>query len=122
MSVAAKQCILTIMHPNGSLRSYQTEPTFSRKNVAKAQAAKIALEMGALDFIQTGDSDALKAKKGLLSSPFDNADSFLRERASQSPVEPPEDDKLINEIESSCTRWRAGDVTPQWFFYRDPKV
>jgi hypothetical protein len=118
----AKQCILTITRPNGSVRSYQTEPVFARKNDAKAQAAKIAVDMGALEFIQTGDSDALKAKKGFLLSPFDNVDPSQRGRTSLSPTEPPEDDKLIKEIENSCIRWRPGEVTPQWFFYRDSKV
>jgi hypothetical protein len=118
----AKQCILTITRPNGSVRSYKTEPTFSRKNDAKAEVAKIAVEMGALEFIQTGDADALKAKKGFLLSPFDNVDHSQSGRTSLSPAGPTEDDKNITEIENSCIRWRAGEVTPQWFFYRDPKV
>jgi hypothetical protein len=105
----AKQCIITITRPNGSVRSYQTEPTFSRKNDAKAEAAKIAIDMGALEFIQMGDLDSImKAKNDpLLLSP-DNAD--------------PGNDGLVKEIEDSCIRWRAGDVAPQWFFYRDHKV
>jgi len=108
------------MRPNGPSRSYQTEAAFSRKSDAKAQAATIAVDMGALEFIQSGDSDALNPTKGSLLSPFDHADPS--QRGSLSPAEPSEDDKLIKEIENSCLRWRAGRVVPQWFYYRDPKV
>ncbi|KAF8237288.1 hypothetical protein L208DRAFT_1457291 [Tricholoma matsutake] len=113
----SKQCILTITRPDGSARSYQTKPTFSRKSDAKVQAAKIAIDMGALEFIQMGDADALKAKKGFLLSPFHNVDPSQRSGTSLSATEPPEEDKLVTEIENGCIRWRAGEVMPQWFFY-----
>ena len=95
---------------------------FNRKNDAKVQAAKIAIDMGALEFIQTGDSEALKTRNGFLRSPFDDVDPAQRGGNSLSPTETQEEDKLIREIENRCIRWRAGEVTPQWFFYRDPKV
>jgi hypothetical protein len=104
----AKQCIITITRPNGSVRSYQTEPIFPRKIDAKAEAAKIAIDMGALEFIQMGDLDSMKVKNEPLLPPPDNVD--------------PGNDGLVKEIEDSCIRWRAGEVTPQWFFYRDLKV
>lgn len=120
--LSAKQCILTITRPDGSARSYQTKPTFSRKSDAKVQAAKIAIDMGALEFIQMGDADALKAKKGFLLSPFHNVDPSQRSGTSLSATEPPEEDKLVTEIENGCIRWRAGEVMPQWFFYSGLKV
>jgi hypothetical protein len=118
----AKQCILTITRPNGLVRSYKSEPTFCRKTEAKAEAARVAVDMGALDFIQTGDVDTLKARKGSLLSPFDNAHHSQTGSTSFSSAGLTEEEKVIAEIENGCIRWRAGEVTPQWFFYRDPKV
>ncbi|CAA7271260.1 unnamed protein product [Cyclocybe aegerita] len=104
----SKQCILTITRPNGATRSYKSESGFSRRGGAKAQAAKIAVDMGAIDFIMSGDSDALKAKKGLLLNPFDveidNMDST--EALPGMPKYTPEEEPL-KIIEECCTEWRA---------------
>lgn len=119
-SLTAKQCILTITRSNGSVRSYKTEPTFTRKNDAKAHAANIAVELGALEFITTGDSDALKQKKGLLLSPLDVADPESQEKE-EVAVELPVDDGPVRRIESCCIEWRAGIVKPFWVEYQESK-
>ncbi|KAG7440154.1 uncharacterized protein BT62DRAFT_938358 [Guyanagaster necrorhizus] len=57
---ANKQCILTITRPNGSMRSYQSDATFTRKTEAKAQVCQRAIEHDALQFIAEGESKLSK--------------------------------------------------------------
>ena len=59
-----KQCILTIKRPNGASRSYKTEAVFKKRADAKSEVCGMGIDMGALDFILTGESEVLKAKKG----------------------------------------------------------
>jgi len=104
------------------MRSYKTEPVFSRKNEAKSQAASIAIEMGAIDFIVSGDSDTLKAKKGLLLAPLDAPyrpdNEAFHENSSATP---PDSDASVKEIEDCCIEWRGGLVKPHWVGLNDPK-
>ncbi|KAG8983014.1 hypothetical protein FRB90_006362, partial [Tulasnella sp. 427] len=46
---------LTITLPSGSRRKYVTDATFSRKKEAREAVARLALDMGAIDFLQTGN-------------------------------------------------------------------
>ncbi|KAF9467629.1 hypothetical protein BDZ94DRAFT_1248588 [Collybia nuda] len=116
----SKQCILTITRPNGSVRAYKTEPIFTRKTDAKAHAANIAVDMAALEFIASGDSEVLKQKKGLLLSSLDAADPETREEE-ELVVEPSVDDGPVKVIESCCVEWRAGAVRPHWVEYQEPQ-
>jgi len=85
------------------------------------QAAKIAVEMGAIDFIVSGDADALKAKKGLLLNPFDvEIDTELNEIAPGMSKYTDEEEPL-KLIEDACTEWRASRVKPHWVTYNDAK-
>ncbi|KAF9524226.1 hypothetical protein CPB83DRAFT_621767 [Crepidotus variabilis] len=118
-----KQCILTITRPNGSIRSYKSDPGagFTRRQEARMQAAKIAVEMGAVDFILSGDADALKAKKGLLLNPFDvEVDANTTEGVPGMPNYN-EEEKPLKFIEETCQEWRAGKVKPHWVIYNDAK-
>lgn len=85
------------------------------------QAAKIAIEMGAVDFIVSGDADALKAKKGLLLNPFnveiDNTTSEITPGMSWYTQE----EEPLKLIEDTCAEWRAGRVKPHWVTYNDSK-
>lgn len=118
-----KQCILTITRPSGATRSYKSETGFTRKQDARGQAAQIAIDMGAIDFIVSGDSDALKAKKGLLLNPLDveleNLDSI---EATAGPLSRwTLGEEPLKVIEECCQEWRAGKVKPHWVPYNDYK-
>jgi hypothetical protein len=118
-----KQCILTITRPNGSTRSYKSDPhaEFTRRQDARMQAAKIAVEMGAIDFIVSGDADALKAKRGLLLNPFDvEIDTELSE-VTPGMSKYTDEEEPLKLIEDACIEWRAGKVKPHWVTYNDAK-
>ncbi|KAI0065180.1 hypothetical protein BV25DRAFT_1822296 [Artomyces pyxidatus] len=110
-----KQCILTIARPNGPTRSYATKPEFSRKQEARAAAASIAVEMGALDFIKHGAPEQ-HLRKGLVLAPLD-APSTLPALA---PVIA-EENSRVREIEQCCVEWRASRVRPHWVQLSDPR-
>uniref|UniRef100_A0A8H7XQW5 Uncharacterized protein n=1 Tax=Psilocybe cubensis TaxID=181762 RepID=A0A8H7XQW5_PSICU len=117
-----RQCILTITRPNGATRAYKSEAGAMRRADAKVQAAQIAIDMGAIDFISSGDADALKARKGLLLNPLDAIDDM---ELDVSVIVPPSavlaDKGPVEEIEDCCIEWRAGKVKPHWVYYNDPK-
>ncbi|KAF8966150.1 hypothetical protein BDZ97DRAFT_1809769 [Flammula alnicola] len=118
-----KQCILTITRPNGATRSYKSDSGFSRRGEAKAQAAQIAIDMGAIDFVISGDSDALKTKKGLLLNPFDvEIDNMESDEATAGPIPKfSDEEEPLRLIEDCCTEWRPGKVKPHWVSYNDTK-
>ncbi|KAH7886679.1 hypothetical protein F5I97DRAFT_1025287 [Phlebopus sp. FC_14] len=117
----SKQCILTIVRPDGSKRSYTTQPTFARKNEAKSEAAKIAIEMGALDFLMRGEGNTSKIKQGLLASIAET--SSEEEAVSGIPSETSDHGPSpIGEIERCCAQWRAGRVALRWVAFFEPKL
>ncbi|KAF9476137.1 hypothetical protein BDN70DRAFT_995885 [Pholiota conissans] len=121
----SKQCILTITRPTGATRSYKSDTGFTRRGDAKAQAAQIAVDMGAIDFIVTGDSDALKAKKGLLLNPFD-VEIDNQQEADELPATGPVQkwnlgEEPLKKIEDTCKEWRLDKVKPHWVLYNDTK-
>ncbi len=80
--------------------------------------------MGAIDFIVSGDSDALKAKKGLLLNPFNVEDDQLDAGEAVSTDPPPKWDlgeEPLKLVEDCCKEWRAARVKPHWVAYNDPK-
>ncbi|KAF8552813.1 hypothetical protein OG21DRAFT_1415383, partial [Imleria badia] len=97
-----KQCILTLTRPDGVLRSYATQPVFAKKNEAKLEVAKIAIDMGALDFLvgPAVETSTNAAPSDAISVP----ESFL------------------DDIEKCCLEWRAGRVSPHWVPFFDPKL
>jgi hypothetical protein len=113
--IVAKRCILTITRPNGERRSYQTPAVYGRKNEAKLQTAALAIEMGAIDFITTGDVDSSKAKKGLVLAPLDA-------KGEGDSVVPVPEDPGVQEIFDCCIEWRAGRVKPYWVALSEPKL
>ncbi|KAG9312604.1 hypothetical protein JVU11DRAFT_7001 [Chiua virens] len=102
----SKQCILTITKPDGAQRSYITQPVFAKKNEAKSQAAKIAIDMGALDFLSMFDEVHLHEDVNAVSVAISD------EIPAQS----------VQDIEAGCREWRAGHVTPHWAPFPDPKL
>ncbi|KAL5514022.1 hypothetical protein ACEPAG_2783 [Sanghuangporus baumii] len=115
-----KQCILTITRPNGQIRSYTTAAEFSRKSDAKARAAAIAVEMGAVDFILHGNKDASNAK--LLLAPLDSSvvsRAEVKEGSSESEVIVDNESKQIEDL---CLEWRVGKVRPQWVFFKEQRA
>ncbi|KAF8258505.1 hypothetical protein EI94DRAFT_1911940 [Lactarius quietus] len=102
-----KRCILTITRPNGATRSYTSKPEFARKAAARAAAASVAVDMGAIDFIKHGSPDAV-VKRGLVLAPLDAPGSV------QAPLpSAAEEDLSVQEIEKCCVEWRAGRVKPR---------
>ena len=117
-----KQCILSITRPNGATRSYKSGPGLSRRGDAKAQAAKIAVEMGAIEFIASGNVNALGAK-GRLLNPIDvDIDSMeLDEIATAAMQKFAQEELLVKQIEQCCEEWRLGQVKPHWVSFHDSK-
>ncbi|KAJ7714078.1 hypothetical protein B0H16DRAFT_1471574 [Mycena metata] len=116
-SASTKQCILTITRPDSATRSYKTEPVFRRKTDAKAQAATIAIECGAIDFILRGDSDELKARKGVLLASL--SDSQPVASTSKLPFSASAEMLRVQEIEACCREWRGPFLKPYWHDFDD---
>ncbi|KAF8064362.1 hypothetical protein FPV67DRAFT_218446 [Lyophyllum atratum] len=109
------QCILTIARPGG----------------AKVQAARIATEKGAVQFILNGDvkmeedpeSSMLEFKDDMLVAENVLAEEGLptgeAEAAVKMEAEVEEEEKDVNvaAIESACKEWRPGNYPPDWMFY-----
>lgn len=110
--IADKQCILTITKPDGAQRSYATQPVFVKKHEAITEAAKIAIDMGALDFLTGGEGDTKPIVPAETSS-AGNAASVPSETAPET---------YIDDIEQCCLEWRAGRVTPHWVPFFDAKL
>ncbi|KAF8451951.1 hypothetical protein L210DRAFT_3626351 [Boletus edulis BED1] len=112
-----KQCILTITKPDGVRRSYATQPVFAKKNEAKSEAAKIALDMGALDFLAGETKPVPDSPRSAETS---SADSAPPDAMSVQSTTVPE--AFVDDIEKCCLDWRAGRVTPHWVPFFDPKL
>ncbi|KAL4062794.1 hypothetical protein V8B97DRAFT_1994013 [Scleroderma yunnanense] len=106
----SKQCILTITRPDGSKRSYATQPVFSRKAEAKAEASKIAIDMDALNFLMFGE----KLPPIPVNAPSNSILSVPRQQDSGL--------SSVGTIEKYCLEWRPASVTPHWVALTDPKV
>ncbi|KAJ6602507.1 hypothetical protein DFH09DRAFT_1124997 [Mycena vulgaris] len=127
--VEKKQCILTITRPDGAVRSYKSNPIHRRKIDAKAEVASIAIQHGALDFISHGDSDVIKAKKGVLLAPLrDKQPIASTSHISSNPrgstsfvAESGASMARYKEIEECCRAWRSL-VRPEWFDFEDAKT
>ena len=117
-----KQCILTITRPNGDTRSYKSSSGLSRRGDAKAEAAKIAVEMGAIEFIASGSVNALGAKGRLLNPINVDIDSMeLDEIATAAMQKFAQGELLVKQIEQCCEEWRLGQVKPHWVSFYDSK-
>ncbi|KAG1822163.1 hypothetical protein EV424DRAFT_1511375 [Suillus variegatus] len=119
----SKKCILTISRPNGSTRSYATDPVYSRKSDAKSAAATLAIEMGALDFITRGDPEELKLKRGLVLASINSSQNQERTQAEfGSTADSLDGNNAIEQIETCCAEWRGGSIAPHWVALLEPKV
>jgi hypothetical protein len=122
-NTTGKKCILTISRPNGSIRSYATDPVYSRKSDAKSAAATLAIEMGALDFITHGDPEELKLKRGLVLASINSSQNQEHTRVEiGSSSEDPDGNNAIEQIETCCAEWRGGSIAPHWVALLEPKV
>lgn len=115
----SKQCILTIVRHDGTQRSYTTQPIFSKKAEAKAEVSKVALEIGALEFLMYGES---KEQKGQRNSPTSSASDGLPAGASSSAQMQPPERSSVDVIESCCIQWRAECVAPRWIALTEPRL
>ncbi|KAG1770711.1 hypothetical protein EDD22DRAFT_948318 [Suillus occidentalis] len=118
----SKKCILTISRPNGSTRSYATDPIYSRKSDAKSAAATLAIEMGALDFITHGDPEELKPKRGLVLASINSSQNRERPRADIESTDDTDGNNAIEQIETCYAEWRGGFIAPHWVALLEPKV
>lgn len=113
-----KQCILTIKRPNGASRSYKTEAVFKKRADAKSEVCGMAIDRGALDFILTGESEVLKAKKGDVDG--DSLSGGVVPVLQTLPT--PKESEPVKIIEDCCAEWRAGKVKPHWVSLGESKV
>lgn len=114
---------MTISRPNGSTRSYATDPVYSRKSDAKSAAATLAIEMGALDFITRGDPEELKLKRGLVLASINSSQNQERTQAEfRSTADNLDGNNAIEQIETCCAEWRGGSIAPHWVALLEPKV
>ncbi|TFK25879.1 hypothetical protein FA15DRAFT_324707 [Coprinopsis marcescibilis] len=99
--------ILTIQSLNGTKRTYKTKPEFANGSEAKGEAARIAIEMGALDFIRTGNPETHKKK---------NAELVARAKIETEKLEASKPaDPAIQQIEDCC---KEVDIKSDWINYR----
>jgi len=79
--------------------------------------------MGAIEFIASGDVNALKTKKGRLLNPIDvDIDSMeLDEIALVAMQKFAEEELPVKQIEQCCEEWRLGQVEPHWVSFNDTK-
>ncbi|KLO11981.1 hypothetical protein SCHPADRAFT_941628 [Schizopora paradoxa] len=115
-----KQCILTITRPNGVYRSFSSTPSFKRKTDAKAHAAKVALELGASDFIVHGIKDRSRLHSNVALAPLDMKSSSSGEKEEDGPKTGVDD--ASKQIQNCCVEWRAGMVVPRWFYFAHAEV
>lgn len=105
------------------VRSYASEPTFTRKSDAKARAAALAVEMGAVDFILHGNKDSSKARSKIVLAPIDSR--MIKEEGKVKEEEKDTlelgDDEASKQIKDCCIEWRAGLVKPRWVIYLEHK-
>ena len=95
-------------------RSYKSEANFKRKSDAKARVVAMAVEMGALDFISTGNKDT--SKLGSLLAPI-----YSKVKQDNKEGESTVEDETSKEIQACCVEWRAGRVKPRWIFFSEHK-
>ncbi|KAF5384176.1 hypothetical protein D9615_003163 [Tricholomella constricta] len=138
------QCILVITRPEGAFRAYKSEACHSQEHAAEMQAAQVAVEKGAVDFILHGDSKVKESKTetGKLATPQDIQpveggvedgeidDSVSRqatptrqdevatrpESTSAEELEPVKDPRVL-EIENACKQHWPENLPPDWVFF-----
>ncbi|EJD00364.1 uncharacterized protein FOMMEDRAFT_135948 [Fomitiporia mediterranea MF3/22] len=116
-----KMCVLTITRPNGQTRSYKTDPEFSRKSDAKAQAAARAIELGAVDFILHGNKDTSNPRQRVVLAPLNSTAPKSEAKVKEEDPVPDEiiDDDASKQIEALCVEWRASRIQPRWRPFRE---
>lgn len=114
---------MTIARPNGVFRSYTSEAVFTRKSDAKARAAAIAVEMGAVDFVLHGNKDNSKSRSKVLLAPIDSKAVKEEDKVKEEETASPEldDDEASKQISDCCIEWRADMVKPRWIFFSEHK-
>ncbi|KIM64482.1 hypothetical protein SCLCIDRAFT_115071 [Scleroderma citrinum Foug A] len=108
----SKQCILTITRPDGTKRSYATQPAFAKKAEAKAEASRIAIDMDALDFITFGETSSSSTPSSGPSNDVGLSPPGQRDDGSSS----------VSIIEKCCVQWRPASITPHWVAFTDSKL
>jgi hypothetical protein len=73
--------------------------------------------MGAIDFIISGDSDYMRARKHLVSLANSNQDAEKAHASTSAVVIPSQ----VQEIEDCCVQWRPEHVRPEWFALTNQK-
>ena len=102
------RCVLTItvMTPQGpSRRSYTSEPGFKNRTDAKGEAALVAVNMGALDFIQSAMLSIHPTRQ--------------RHEVRASSGGRVERDDVARSLNQLCLEWRpGGHVRPEYWHYQ----
>jgi hypothetical protein len=91
-------------------------------------AATSAIKLGCVNFIKNGDESG-KGRRGVLLAKLDAGTKKDEDDVAGKSVALDGEtgtttgpDIAVMEIENCCTEWRAGDVSPQWVYFFEPKV
>ncbi|KAF6756731.1 hypothetical protein DFP72DRAFT_893610 [Ephemerocybe angulata] len=114
---AGIKCILTVTiptHDGTSRRSYSTSPEFVKRSDAKGDAARIAVDMGVIDFLKSATSSAAAAgsQAELIAQANEAQDGSKEQREAGQ--------RAMRQIAQLCAEWRVG-VAPEYVVYRQKK-
>ncbi|KAG8945332.1 hypothetical protein FRC04_000867 [Tulasnella sp. 424] len=117
---------LTIKIPSGPSRKYVTDVAYAQKKEAREAVARLALDMGAVDFLQTGDDKKHldRARANMDGEASDGVVSTLGGKVHHFNVEAVAPSPAIWEIEDCCQTWRTARVSPHWLIFtqlQDPR-
>ncbi|KZT60521.1 hypothetical protein CALCODRAFT_515312 [Calocera cornea HHB12733] len=103
-----KKATLTIELPNGNKRVFKSRGHFKKKSQAKASSALVAIESGAIDFLETGTDRRVR----------DPAQGVEDTAAEKQQLQLEQDEPRIFE---QCNIWRRSKVQPVFTYTIDPK-
>ncbi|EAU84114.2 hypothetical protein CC1G_06976 [Coprinopsis cinerea okayama7 len=107
--------ILTVTSLTGLQRTYRTpSPQYPTGLQAKREAAYLAIQMGALDFLRTGEEDRMKHKKEELVARAKIAEQQSRQQREEKGED---EDDAVRLVEEACERKHAKIY---WVPYRNP--
>ncbi|KAG8923798.1 hypothetical protein FRC01_012319 [Tulasnella sp. 417] len=117
---------LMIKIQSGTSRKYVTDVAFAKKKEAREAVARLALDIGAVDILQTGDDkkhlDCARANKDGEAS--DEFVSTLGGKVHHYDVDVVPPSPAIAQIEECCQTWKTGKVSLHWLIFahlQDPR-
>ncbi|KZO97387.1 hypothetical protein CALVIDRAFT_597685 [Calocera viscosa TUFC12733] len=103
-----KKATLTIELPNGNVRTFKSRGHWTKKSQAKASSALVAIESGAIDFLETGTDKRVREQVAVAE------DSSVEKKPVQGEVDE-------TQILDQCKMWRQNKVQPVFTYTVDSK-